>query len=103
MFNKIKKIYAFFRSTFIDQRKYIYLNLELDQFDNSFVRDNEGLNIHLADISDKEKIKADLYPYFDNQQKLSCITSAMHLIKILTAEAQKNKLIYYLIENFYVL
>ena len=27
----------------------------------------------------------------------------MHLIKILTAEAQKNKLIYYLIENFYVL
>ncbi|MDC3240695.1 hypothetical protein OAU43_06120 [Gammaproteobacteria bacterium] len=68
MFNKIKKIYAFFRSTFIDQRKYIYLNLELDQFDNSFVRDNEGLNIYLADISDKEKIKADLYPYFDNQQ-----------------------------------
>jgi len=39
--------------------------------------------------------------YFDNYQKLSCITSAMHLIKILTAESQTNKKIYVLIENFY--
>jgi len=41
--------------------------------------------------------------YFDNYQKLSCITSAMHLIKILTAESQKNRKIYELIENFYIL
>ena len=41
--------------------------------------------------------------YFDNYQKLLCITSAMHLIKILTAEFQSNKNIYELIENFYVL
>ena len=41
--------------------------------------------------------------YFDNQQKLSCISSAMHLIKILTAEFQKNDTIYHLIENFYTL
>ena len=41
--------------------------------------------------------------FFDNQQKLSCITSAMHLIKILTAESQKNVSIYNLIENFYIL
>jgi DNA repair protein RecO (recombination protein O) len=39
--------------------------------------------------------------YFDNYQKLSCITSAMHLVKILTAESQTNKKIYILIENFY--
>jgi len=39
--------------------------------------------------------------YFDNQKKLSCILSAMHLIKVLTAESQKNKQIYNLIENFY--
>tara|TARA_B100001250_G_scaffold210900_1_gene180981 strand:+ start:830 stop:1519 length:690 start_codon:yes stop_codon:yes gene_type:complete len=39
--------------------------------------------------------------YFDNYQKLSCITSAMHLVKILTAESQTNKKIYVLIENFY--
>ena len=41
--------------------------------------------------------------FFDHRQKLSCITSAMHLIKILTAESQKNPLIYNLIENFFIL
>ena len=41
--------------------------------------------------------------FFDNHQKLSCITSAMHLIKILTAESQKNHLIFDLIEKFFVL
>ncbi len=39
--------------------------------------------------------------YFDNRKKLSCISSAMNLIKILTAEAQNNKLIFQLIENIY--
>ena len=29
--------------------------------------------------------------YFDDIQKLSCITSAMNLIKILTADSQKNE------------
>mgnify|MGYP000997355377 CR=1 FL=1 len=41
--------------------------------------------------------------FFDNQQKLSCISSAMHLIKLLTAESQKNVSIYDLIEKFYIL
>ena len=41
--------------------------------------------------------------YFDNKKKLACITSAMHLTKILTAESQINKLIFSLLENFYVL
>ena len=41
--------------------------------------------------------------YFDNQQKLSCISSAINLIKILTAESQKNENIYDLIENFFML
>ena len=41
--------------------------------------------------------------YFDNKQKLSCISSAMNLIKILTAESQKNQSIYHLIKNFYFL
>ncbi len=39
--------------------------------------------------------------YFDNSNKLSCIVSAMNLIKILTAESQENKKIYDLIKNFY--
>ena len=41
--------------------------------------------------------------YFDNHQKLTCISSAMHLIKILTADSQKNENIFSLIENFYIL
>ena len=39
--------------------------------------------------------------YFDHKQKLSCITSAMNLIKILTAEAQANKKVYLLTEELF--
>ena len=50
----------------------------------------------------KIEIEQALSPYyFDNQQKLLCISAAMNLIKILTAETQKNQSIYLLIENFY--
>tara|TARA_A100001015_G_scaffold67663_1_gene74942 strand:+ start:29 stop:709 length:681 start_codon:yes stop_codon:yes gene_type:complete len=71
-----------------------------------------GNNIHVNFNSKSEnnigyfkiEIHKALSPhYFDNQQKLSCISSAMHLIKILTAEFQKNDTIYHLIENFYTL
>ena len=41
--------------------------------------------------------------YFDNHKKLSCITSAMHLVRLLTAEFQQNQNIFSLIENFYKL
>ena len=52
----------------------------------------------------KIEIQDALSPYFfDNQKKLTCITSAMHLIKLLTAESQKNHHIYHLIEDFYIL
>jgi len=50
----------------------------------------------------KVEIEQALSPlYFDNQQKLSCINSAMNLIKILTADFQKNEKIFKLIEDFY--
>ena len=39
--------------------------------------------------------------YFDHKQKLSCITSAMNLIKILTAESQSNIKVYALIDNLF--
>ena len=39
--------------------------------------------------------------YFDNAKKLNCITLAMNLIKLLTAESQSNTKIYDLIDNFY--
>ena len=52
----------------------------------------------------KIEIEKALSPfYFDNQQKLLCISSAMHLIRLLTADSQKNKMIYDLIEKFYIL
>ena len=41
--------------------------------------------------------------YFDNNQKLSCISSAMNLVKLLTAESQKNIKIFTLLEKFYLL
>ena len=48
-----------------------------------------------------EILKALTPHYFDENQKLSCITSAMHLIKLLTAEAQSNKEIFKLIDKFF--
>ena len=41
--------------------------------------------------------------YFDNNQKLSCIISAMNLVKILTADFQKNENIFMLIEKFFLI
>ena len=48
-----------------------------------------------------EIIKALTPLYFDENQKLSCISSAMNLIKLLTAEAQSNKKIFILIDRFF--
>tara|TARA_B100000780_G_C21068203_1_gene429668 strand:- start:266 stop:946 length:681 start_codon:yes stop_codon:yes gene_type:complete len=48
-----------------------------------------------------EILKALTPIYFDNSQKLSCITSAMNLIKLLTAESQSNKEIFFLIDDFF--
>ena len=52
----------------------------------------------------KVEIQKALSPYFfDNPKKLLCISSAMHLIKILTADSQKNTSIFNLLVNFYEL
>ena len=48
-----------------------------------------------------EIVKALTPLYFDENQKLSCISSAMNLIKLLTAEAQSNKEIFKLIDKFF--
>jgi len=48
-----------------------------------------------------EILKALTPLYFDENQKLSCIASAMQLIKLLTAEAQSNKDIFFLIDKFF--
>ena len=41
--------------------------------------------------------------YFDDNQKLSCISSAVSLIKLLSPEYQKNQYIYSLIDDFFLL
>ena len=41
--------------------------------------------------------------YFDHRQKLSCITSATNLIKILTADYQANIKVYRIIENLFLI
>ena len=48
-----------------------------------------------------EILKALTPLYFDQNQKLFCISSAMHLIKILTAESQSNEKIFILIDRFF--
>jgi len=48
-----------------------------------------------------EILKALTPLYFDHNQKLFCITSAMNLIKLLTAESQSNYEIFNLINNFF--
>jgi DNA repair protein RecO (recombination protein O) len=48
-----------------------------------------------------EILKALTPLYFDHSQKLSCIASAMNLVKLLTAEAQSNYQIFNLIDNFF--
>ena len=41
--------------------------------------------------------------FFDHKQKLSCITSATNLIKILTVDSQSNIKVYQIIENLFLI
>jgi DNA repair protein RecO (recombination protein O) len=41
--------------------------------------------------------------YFDHKQKLSCITSATNLIKILTVDSQSNIKVYQIIKNLFLM
>ena len=41
--------------------------------------------------------------FFDHKQKLSCISSAMNLIKILTADSQSNNKVYFIIQNLFLI
>ena len=52
----------------------------------------------------KIEIEEALVPfYFDDNQKLSCISSAVSLIKLLSPEYQKNQFIYSLVDDFFLL
>ena len=41
--------------------------------------------------------------YFEDSKKLSCILSAMNLIRILTADSQSNDKVYFLIQNLFLI
>ncbi len=50
-----------------------------------------------------EILKAHTPIYFENEKKLSCIVSAMNLIKLLTVDLQENENIYNLLGNFFLI
>ena len=50
-----------------------------------------------------EILKALTPLYFDNKEKLMCLSSAMNLIKLLTVESQENSSIFQLINNFFMI
>ena len=50
-----------------------------------------------------EIIKAETPLFFNDRSKLHCISSSMSMVKLLTAENQKNTEIFNLIEKFFIL
>ena len=50
-----------------------------------------------------EILKAFTPIYFDNKNKLLCISSALNLIKLLTVESQENSKIFKLIDDFFLI
>ena len=73
------------------------------QIGNKFHINYNTKNISRIGYFKLEIIKASTPIYFDHNQKLSCIASALNLLKLLTAEAQSNIAIFNLIEKFFVL
>jgi len=71
------------------------------QIGNKIYVNYNSKNISKIGYFKVEILKALSPLYFDHSQKLSCITSAMHLIKLLTAEAQASKEIFKLIDKFF--
>lgn len=71
------------------------------QIGNKIYVNYNSKNISKIGYFKVEILKALSPLYFDDSQKLSCITSAMHLIKLLTAEAQASKEIFKLIDKFF--
>ena len=73
------------------------------QIGNKFHINYNTKNISRVGYFKLEIIKASTPIYFDHNQKLSCIASAMNLLKLLTAEAQSNYAIFNLIDKFFLL
>ena len=73
------------------------------QIGNKFQLNYQSKNENKIGSFKVEIIKAETPLFFHNRSKLHCISSSMSMVKLLTAENQKNSEIFNLIEKFFTL
>ena len=57
------------KARFFDQKKFVYLSLNSEDFKYSLVKSDGNLEILVAKEENKTEIINDLYPYFDQDQE----------------------------------
>lgn len=73
------------------------------QIGNKFQLNYQSKNENKIGSFKVEIIKAETPLFFNDRSKLHCISSSMSMVKLLTAENQKNPEIFSLIEKFFTL
>ena len=73
------------------------------QIGNKFQLNFQSKNENKIGSFKVEIIKAETPLFFNDRSKLHCISSSMSMVKLLTAENQKNLEIFNLIEKFFIL
>ena len=73
------------------------------QIGNKFQLNYQSKNENKIGSFKVEIIKAETPLFFNDRSKLHCISSSMSMVKLLTAENQKNPEIFNLIEKFFML
>lgn len=73
------------------------------QIGNKFQLNYQSKNENKIGSFKVEIIKAETPLFFNDRSKLHCISSSMSMVKLLTAENQKNTEIFNLIEKFFML
>ena len=73
------------------------------QIGNKFQLNYQSKNENKIGSFKVEIIKAETPLFFNDRSKLHCISSSMSMVKLLTAENQKNSEIFNLIEKFFIL
>jgi len=73
------------------------------QIGNKFQLNYQSKNENKIGSFKVEIIKAETPLFFNDRSKLHCISSSMSMVKLLTAENQKNPEIFNLIERFFIL
>lgn len=73
------------------------------QIGNKFQLNYQSRNENKIGSFKVEIIKAETPLFFNDRSKLHCISSSMSMVKLLTAENQKNPEIFNLIEKFFIL